>query len=60
MNPLSYLRTSWTELTRVTWPSRPTIIRHTLLVALSIAFATLLVAIIDSGLAYLVRLLVER
>ena len=58
-NPLSYVRSSYAELAKVTWPSRTTIVRHTLLVVVSIAFATLFVGLLDSGLTYLVRLIVE-
>jgi len=60
ISPLAYLKSSYAELAKVTWPSRPTVIRHTLLVSISIGIATLLVGLIDSGLNYLVRLLLER
>jgi preprotein translocase SecE subunit len=59
-NPLSYVKSSYAELTKVTWPSRATVLRHTLLVIIAIGVATLLVGLLDSGLTYLVRLLLER
>jgi len=59
-NPISYVKSSYAELSKVTWPSRSTILRHTALVALSIAIATLLVGLLDSGLTALVRLILER
>jgi preprotein translocase SecE subunit len=60
VSPWPYLKSAYLELTKVTWPPKRTIFRHTLLVIISIALATLFVGLIDGALTALVRILLER
>ena len=60
MNPISYVKSSYAELTKVTWPTRQTVVRHSILVIVSIALATVCVGLVDAGLTLLVRLILER
>lgn len=60
-NPLvTYIRESKEELKKVTWPSRQTVIRHTIVVfTLSIVVAVFL-GTLDYGLSYGLELLLNR
>lgn len=57
---LTFLKGSWFELKKVIWPSRQMVISHTIIVIFSIALAMIVVALIDYGLANLVRIYLER
>ncbi len=57
---VNYFRDSILELRKVDWPSRPEVVRHTLIVAVSVGIATIIVGVIDFGLARLLEFLVNR
>lgn len=56
----NYLKGAWSELKKVSWPSRKDVINHTVIVAISVIVATAIVAALDFGLSYLVQYIVER
>lgn len=51
---------SYDEFKKVVWPSRQTVISHTVIVIVSMVVAMVLIAILDFGLFNLVQILVER
>ncbi len=59
ISPIAYVKSSYAELAKVAWPPRITVIRHSLLVVVSIGIATILVGFLDTGLTYLVRFILE-
>jgi len=50
-----YFKSIWSELKKVSWPSRSTIINHTIIVLVSSATAMAVVAAIDFGLSKVVE-----
>lgn len=46
-----YFKSIWSELTKISWPSRATIINHTIVVLVSSLAAMAAVAAIDFGLS---------
>lgn len=52
--PIAFFRTAIEEGRKVIWPSRPVVIRHTVMVVISVAIATLIFASVDYGLQKLV------
>ena len=46
---------SWVELQKVVWPSRKTVISHTVIVIVSIGVAMAIIALIDLGLSALIQ-----
>lgn len=52
--PVSFIRTAVEEGRKVIWPSRELVVRHTIMVIVSVAIATLLFAGVDYGLQKLV------
>lgn len=52
--PISFVRTAVEEGKKVVWPSRQTVIRHTVMVVISVTIAALFFAGIDYGLQKLV------
>ena len=57
---LSYLKGVWSELKKVTWPTRQEVINHTAIVIASIALAIAITSAIDYGLTTLVQYLVTN
>ena len=61
INPiLSYLKGVWSELKKVSWPTRQEVINHTVIVVVSIALAIAITSAIDYGLTTLVQYLVTN
>lgn len=52
---IDYFRHSIGELKKVVWPTRRDVIRHTLIILLAVAIATLIIALVDFGLDLLVK-----
>jgi len=57
---LDYFRGVWSELKKVTWPSKNQVINHTIIVIVSATLAILLSSVIDLGLSQVVELVVRR
>ncbi len=57
---VSYLRSVIDEGKKVVWPSRPTVLRHTLMVIVSVAIAAALFAGVDYGFQQLVMASLTR
>jgi len=56
---LKYFKSVWGELKKVSWPSRTTIINHTVIVLVSSVAAMAVVAAIDFGLSKAVEYFVS-
>lgn len=56
---INYFKSVWSELKKVSWPSRSTIINHTLVVLISSLAAMGAVAAIDYGLSKAVEYFVS-
>jgi len=52
---IKYFEAVWNELKKVSWPSRTTIVNHTIIVLISSVVAMVVVAAIDYGLAGAVK-----
>lgn len=52
--PFSFVISTIDELKKVVWPSRDTVVRHTIMVIVSVAVAVLIFASLDYGLQKLV------
>ena len=57
---LSYFKGVWSELKKVSWPTRQEVINHTAIVIASIALAIAITSAIDYGLTTLVQYLVTN
>lgn len=57
---MSFLGSVVDEGKKVVWPTRDVVIRHTLMVIVSVAIATLIYASLDFGLQKLVILAIEK
>ncbi|QQG50013.1 MAG: preprotein translocase subunit SecE [Candidatus Berkelbacteria bacterium] len=55
-----YLKSTVEEGRKVVWPTRETVVRHTIMVVVSVAVAVLIFASLDYGLKKLVILAIER
>lgn len=51
-----YFATAYQELTKVVWPTRGEVIRHTLVIATSVLATALLLGLLDFGLTALLKL----
>ena len=49
----------WKELSKVTWPSRSTVINHTIIVLISAAVVMIIVSALDFGLSKSVEYLLS-
>ena len=62
MNVLSavsgYFRTAYQELTKVVWPTRSEVVRHTLVIAGSVIIAIAFLGLLDYGLTALLKLVI--
>lgn len=54
-----YFRGVWSELKKVSWPTRTEVINHTVVVIVSAALAILIISALDFSLAKAVELLVQ-
>ncbi len=57
--PISFVRTAVEEGRKVIWPTRELVMRHTVMVIVSVAVATLIFAGVDYGLQKLVILSIQ-
>lgn len=57
--PISFVRTAVEEGRKVIWPTRELVIRHTVMVIVSVAISTLIFAGVDYGLQKLVILSIQ-
>ncbi|MFA7253424.1 MAG: preprotein translocase subunit SecE [Patescibacteria group bacterium] len=55
----NYFKGVWSEMKKVSWPTRATVLNHTIIVIASIVIAIGLTAAIDAGLTKLVQLIVQ-
>lgn len=56
---ISYFKGVWFELQKVSWPSRKTVVNHSIIVIISAALAILIITALDLGLSKLVQFLVD-
>jgi len=56
----TYFKGVWSELKKVTWPTRQEVIAHTIIVLISAGIAVAITAAADYGLTRLVELLVQN
>lgn len=56
----NYFRGVWSELKKVTWPTKEVIVNHTIIVLVSAVLAIAITAALDYGLSKLVQLLVQN
>lgn len=56
---LSFFKEAYEELKKVVWPSRKNVIRHTLIVLITVFVAMLLLTVVDFGLAKGVQTLLK-
>lgn len=60
LSAISYVKSSFAELKKVTWPGRSVVIRHTIIVVIAVGIAAALVALVDAGLSAGLKLLLSR
>ncbi len=58
-NPVKTFRDMWSELKKVTWPSKKDLIRQSTVVVVFVLILTVLVGLIDTGLSALLKLIVS-
>lgn len=59
-NPIAnYFVGSWSELKRVSWPTKKEILNHTIIVLVSVTTALLIASAIDYSLAILIQYIVN-
>jgi preprotein translocase subunit SecE len=56
---ISFFKESYQELLKVSWPSKITIVKHTLIVVFSVAVVMLVLTLLDYGLSAGIKLLIE-
>lgn len=54
-----FFRESYEELKKVVWPSRQTVVRHTISVILTVAISMVIIMVLDYGLQLLVGKLIN-
>lgn len=54
----SYFRTAYQELTKVVWPTRTEVVRHTLIIAAAVMMTITLLGLLDYGLTALLKLVI--
>lgn len=59
-SPLGYIRSVVEEGKKVVWPSRELVIRHSIMVVVTVAIAVVVVAGVDLGLQKLVVLAINK
>lgn len=57
---VNYFTSSWSELKKVSWPTRKDVLNHTVIVVISASVAILITGAIDFGLTYLVQYIVSN
>ncbi len=55
-----YFVTAYLELQKVVWPSRNEVIRHTIIIAVSVVLASALLGLMDYGLTSLLRIIIVK
>lgn len=58
VNPVNFLKETKVELSKVIWPSRETLMGHSLVVIASIVIAVAVIGLMDYGLFYLAQKLI--
>ncbi|MEK7460692.1 MAG: preprotein translocase subunit SecE [Patescibacteria group bacterium] len=53
---VSYFATAYQELTKVVWPTRREVIRHTLVIALGVILTVIFLGLLDYSLTALLKL----
>jgi len=56
----NYFKGVWSELKKVSWPTRAEVVNHTIIVLISAILAICLTAAADFGLTKLVEFLVQK
>lgn len=56
---ISYFKGVWSELQKVNWPDRKTVVNHSIIVIVSAVIAILVIMALDLGLSKLVQFLVD-
>jgi preprotein translocase subunit SecE len=57
---VNYFKGVWSELKKVSWPTRKEVINHTIIVLVSAAIAIALISVVDFGLSKLIEYLVQN
>jgi preprotein translocase subunit SecE len=57
---VNYFKGVWSELKKVSWPTRKEVINHTIIVLVSAAIAIALTSVVDFGLSKLIEYLVQN
>ncbi|MCX6808932.1 MAG: preprotein translocase subunit SecE [Candidatus Berkelbacteria bacterium] len=61
MNTITtYFKGVWSELKKVTWPTRTEVINHTIIVIVSAAVAVAVTAGADYGLSRLIKFIIQN
>ena len=58
-HPVKTFKEMWSELKKVTWPSKKDLIRQSTVVVVFVLILTVLVGLIDTGLSALLRLIIS-
>lgn len=57
---INYFISSWSELKKVSWPSKKEVFNHTIIVVISATAAIIITGAIDLGLTKLVQYIVQN
>ena len=58
-HPVKTFKEMWSELKKVTWPSKKDLIRQSTFVVVFVLILTVLVGLIDTGLSALLKLIIS-
>lgn len=58
-HPVKTFKEMWSELKKVTWPSKKELIRQSTVVVVFVLILTVLVGLIDTGLSALLKLIIS-
>ena len=58
-HPVKTFKEMWSELKKVTWPSKKDLIRQSTVVVVFVLILTVLVGLIDTGLSALLKLIIS-
>ena len=59
VHPVKTFKEMWSELKKVTWPSKKDLIRQSTVVVVFVLILTVLVGLIDTGLSALLKLIIS-
>lgn len=57
-NLIKTFKDMWSELKKVSWPSRKDLIRHSVVVIVFVLILTILIGLMDTGLSALLKLVI--